>query len=142
MLLTSTTAFAGEHSERLSKCFMASTTEEDKTALVRWIFGAISRYPEVSDIANLSPQTWDEITKSSAHVLQKLIADKCASESRDAILNEGMSGYKSAFETLGSTAVGGLMSDPAVVKAFADLETHMSEEKIMKALMTGTSQGE
>ena len=51
-----------------------------------------------------------------------------------------MSGYKSAFETLGSTAVGGLMTDPAVVKAMSDLENNLSEEKLLKALMTGASQ--
>ena len=102
--------------------------------------GAI--HPDVADMSKLTPQAWDEISRGSAFVFEKLIADKCASESRDAILNEGMAGYKSAFETLGATAVGGLMTDPAVVTAMADLESHLSEEKLMKALMTGVSQGE
>ncbi|MEN1958107.1 hypothetical protein [Luteimonas changyuni] len=142
LLLASNLAMAGEYSERLSACLVASVTAEDKTALVRWIFGAVASHPEVADISGLTPGSWDEISRRSAAVFEKLIADKCASESRDAILNEGMAGYKSAFETLGATAVGGLMTDPAVTKAMADLDSHLSEEKMMKALMTGIPQGE
>src|SRR5690606_37885967 len=34
-----------------------------------------------------------------------------------------------------------LMTDPAVTKAMADLDSHLSEEKLMKARMTGIPQG-
>ncbi len=142
LLSMSNFAVAGEHSDKLSKCLTASITPEDKTALVRWIFGAVANHPDVADIADLTPQKWEEISKNGASVFQKLIADKCASESRDAIINEGMAGYKSAFETLGSTAVGGLMTDPSVEKAMEDLQKHLSQEKLMKALMTGTPQAD
>ena len=142
LLLTSNLAFAGEHTEKLSKCLTSSITSDDKTALVRWIFGSVANHPDVADIANLTPQKWDAISKNGADVFQKLIADKCASESRSAIINEGMAGYQSAFETLGSTAVGGLMSDPTVEKAMGDLQKHLSEDKLMKALMTGASQAD
>ncbi|QIL21082.1 hypothetical protein [Thermomonas sp. HDW16] len=140
LLSISNFAVAGEHSEKLSKCLTSSITPEDQTALVRWIFGAVANHPDVADIANLTPAKWDEISKNGAFVFEKLIADKCASESRSAIINDGMAGYKSAFETLGSTAVGGLMTDPAVAKAMEDLQKYLSEEKLMKALMTGTPQ--
>ncbi|MGY1459318.1 MULTISPECIES: hypothetical protein [unclassified Luteimonas] len=142
LLLASNFANAGEYSDRLSQCLVASVTAEDKTALVRWIFGAVASHPEVADIAQLTPESWLEISKNSASVFEKLIADKCAGESREAIINEGMAGYKSAFETLGATAVGGLMADPSVTAAIAGLDAHLSEEKLMKALMTGAPQGE
>jgi len=142
LLLAGNFASAGEYSDRLSQCLVASVTEEDKTALVRWIFGAVASHPEVADIAKLTPEAWLGISRDSASVFEKLIADKCASQSREAIINEGMAGYKSAFETLGATAMGGLMSDPSVAEAIAGLDAHLSEEKLMKALMTGVSQGE
>lgn len=142
LLLASGFTSAGEHSERLSECLVASVSAEDRTDLVRWIFGAVASHPDVADISGLTPESWDRISKSGAAVFEKLIADKCAGQSRDAILNEGMEGYKSAFETLGATAVGGLMTDPAVTRAMGDLDKHLSEEKVMKALMTGVSQGD
>lgn len=140
LLLAGNVAAAGEHSEKLSQCLTSSITPEDKTALVRWIFGAVANHPDVADITNLTPQKWDEISRNGAFVFQKLIAEKCASESRAAIINEGMAGYKSAFETLGSTAVGGLMTDPSVEKAMEALQKHLNEEKLMKALLTGATQ--
>ena len=140
LILSSGIAAAGESSEKLSKCLVSSTTPEDKQILIRWIFGAVANHPNVSDISNLSPEKWDEISKKSAHVFQKLIAESCSLESREAIMNDGMEGYKSAFETLGSTAVGGLMSDPSVVQAMGKLETYLDSDKLMKALMTGESQ--
>ena len=142
LLLGSHGVVAGEYSDKLSKCLTASITPTDKTALVRWIFGAVASHPDVADMASLTPKKWDEISKGGAAVFQKLIADKCAGESREAIINEGMAGYSSAFEILGSTAVGGLMSDPAVEKAIADLQKHLSEDKLMRALLTGTPQSE
>ena len=140
LLFASASAAAGEHTDKLSACLTNSVTPQDKTALIRWVFGAVAYHPDVADIANVTPQKWEVISKNGAAVFEKLIAETCASESRAAILNEGMSGYKSAFETLGSTAVGGLMTDPAVVKAMSDLENNLSEEKLLKALMTGASQ--
>jgi hypothetical protein len=142
LLLASNFTIASEHSEHLSKCLVTSVTTEEKTALVRWIFGAVASHPGVADISNLTPQTWDEISKSSALVFENLIARKCARESREAILNDGMAGYTSAFETLGTTAMGELMSDPAVIEAMAGLDSHLSQEKLMKALMTGVPQGD
>jgi len=141
LLSVSGVATAGEHSEKLSKCLVSSVTAQDKAALVRWIFGAVASHPDVADIADLTPAKWEDISKNSAAVFEKLIADKCAAESRAAIINEGMAGYKSAFETLGSTAMEGLMSDPSVIRAMGDLQKHLSEDKLMKALMTGTPQG-
>jgi hypothetical protein len=140
LVLSSGISAAGESSEKLTKCLVASTTPEDKQILIRWIFGAVANHPVVSDIANLSPEKWDEISKKSAQVFQKLIAESCANESREAIINDGMAGYKSAFSTLGSTAVGGLMSDPSVVKAMGKLDSYLDSEKLIKALMTGESQ--
>ena len=137
LLIFSGVATAGEYSEKLSKCLVSSTTVEDKHALIRWIFGAVANHPDVADISNLTPEKWDDISRRSAQVFQKLIAEACASESREAIINEGVAGYKSAFETLGSTAVGGLMSDPSVARAMGDLDKYVDQDKLMKALMTG-----
>lgn len=140
LTLMSFNAQAGKYTDALSKCLVSSTTQEDKTALIRWIFGAVANHPQVSDISNITPQSWDSITKDAANVFQNLIAVKCANESREALLNEGTAGYKKAFETLGATAFTGLMDDPKVAGAIGGLEKHLSEEKILKALMTGKSQ--
>ena len=142
LLLSSGLATAGEYSEKLSKCLLSSTTEADRTSLVRWVFGAVASHPEVADLSNLPEEKWDDLSRDAARVFEKLIAETCATESREAILNEGTAGYKSAFETLGSTAVGGLMTDPKVVQAMGGLDKHLSEEKLMKALLTGTSQAQ
>lgn len=140
LLVCSNHAFAGEKSEQLSKCLVESTTQADRTALIRWIFGAVTQHPAVSDMTKLDPKEWQNISKNAAGVFQKLIADKCASQSREALLTDGMEGYKSAFATLGQTAMTGLMDDPSVNKSIADLDKYLDPEKLFKAVMTGTSQ--
>lgn len=142
LLLASSFAMAGEYSDRLAGCLVESASTADRTVLVRWIFGAVASHPDVADISSVTPETWSAISRQGASVFEKLITDTCAAQSREAILNEGMAGYQKAFETLGATAAGGLLSDPSVARAMADLSTHLSEEKIMKALMTGEPQGE
>lgn len=141
LLVIGSSATAGEYTDRLSMCLTSSATPADKTALVRWAFSAIASHPDVSDISNITPVQRKRISSRAAFVFEKLIAEKCAKESRAAILNEGISGYQSAFETLGITATRGMISNPAVTSAMVGFSHYLDEEKIMKALMTGHTQG-
>lgn len=141
LLLASGTTMAGAHSDRLSECLVRSVTEDDRTALVRWTFGAVASHPAVADMATITPPQWDAMSKRGAQVFEKLIADTCVGEARDAIHYEGMAGYKRAFETLGATAMGGLMTDPAVTAAMEGLNRHLDEERLLEALVTGEARG-
>lgn len=133
-------AVAGEYQDKLSKCLKSAITAEDKRQLVRWVFAMYANHPDVSDLSKLTAAQSDDISRKGASVFQKLIADKCASQSREAIINEGMEGYGAAFESLGETAIGGLIEDPSVQKSMEKLYKYLDQEKLMKALMTGSSQ--
>jgi len=130
---------AGEYQAKLSNCLVNSADAADRRILVRWIFAAVASHPDVSDMTRLTPNLLASVSKDAGGVFQKLIAVKCANESREAIINEGATAFKGAFETLGSVAGQGLMSDPSVAKAMAELGKNIDETAIMKAMIPAKS---
>lgn len=126
---------AGAQQERLAQCLVASATEADKQALVRWIFFAMSRHPGVADLARIDDARGEDLTRAAAGVFEELIAKRCARESRAAILEDGMVAFKSAFGTLGEVAMGGIISAPEVNHVIAALNDYANEDRILQALM-------
>ncbi|MBB1059904.1 hypothetical protein [Marilutibacter spongiae] len=140
-LAATANAQAGEFQQRLGQCLVASSTDADKQALVRWIFFAMSRHPGVADLVDIDEVRGEQLTREAAAVFEDLIAQRCAAQSRQAILNEGMSAFQSAFGTLGEVAMGGIITAPEVAHVVGGLARHADEERILRALMTGDKLG-
>ncbi|GAB3338308.1 hypothetical protein [Marilutibacter aestuarii] len=126
---------AGDYQQRLGECLVASSTEADKQALVRWIFYAMSRHPGVADLVDIDDVHGERLTREAAAVFEDLIAQRCAAQSRQAILKEGMAAFQSAFGTLGEVAMGGIITAPEVAHVVGGLARHADEERILRALM-------
>lgn len=119
-------AQAQVQNEALSRCLVASTTEADRIAFVRWMFMAMSKHPEVADLATVTEQQRADATRTTALLLQRLVITDCRQQALDAFRVSGLDGISTAFEVVGEVAVGGLITHPAVNAQFESLATYQN----------------
>ncbi len=125
---------AGPYGDELSKCLVSSTTEKDKTDLVRWIFAATSLHPDVSGIIALTDAQRTEMTRLVGQLFERLLTESCRTQYRDAMLYEGNSTLETSFAVLGQVAMRRLMEHPAVAKGLGELQNFVDQEKLKAVL--------
>ena len=132
--LGSVPAAAGPYSDDLSKCLVRSTGEAEKRTLVKWIFAAVALHPEVADIASVTPAQRAEMTRNTAKIFEKLLADSCRTEVQQAVQYEGPQTIGSSFQVLGQVAARELFSNPNVAANMADLSKYIDQKRIADAM--------
>ena len=133
-LAVTTTAWAGPFTDEMSKCLVRSTSEADKTLLIKWIFAAMSAHPDVRALSSVTPQQGDQLNQQTAQVVMRLLTHSCKHEARQAVEFEGEDTFKASFEVLGRVAMQGLMSDPGVAGYFNGFEKHLDGDALQRAL--------
>lgn len=136
-LLGGLPAVAGPYSDDLSRCLVRSTGDADKRALVKWIFAAVALHPEVADIASVTPDQRAEMTRNTARIFEKLLAESCRTEVQQAVQYEGPQTIGSSFQVLGQVAARELFANPAVAANMADLGRYIDQKRIGEALGKG-----
>ncbi|MBW3138905.1 hypothetical protein KUV56_05075 [Ferrimonas balearica] len=121
---------ASVYTDDLSRCLVERSTTEDKFALVKWMFAAASRHPAVGDIANLSEQEAEQISRDAADLFVRLVSEVCREETRRAVKYDGASAIESAFEVLGQVAGTELFSTPEVIQSLGQLESFIDADKL------------
>jgi hypothetical protein len=129
-LATAESAPAGPYVDEMSRCLVRSTSEADRNFLVKWMFAAAAVHPAVRSIASISDAQRDELNKSAAKLLERLITESCKSEMHNALTYEGAGALQASFQVLGQVAARGLFSDPAVARGMADVDGYMDKPKI------------
>jgi hypothetical protein len=124
-----TSASAGLFADDFARCLVKSSSAEDKTVLIQWIFAAITLNPAVGSISSLSADQRDALNKKTAVLFERLVFTDCHSEAVQAMHNEGDVAMETAFQTLGQVAAQGMLSDPAVTAGLSDLSKHMNKSK-------------
>lgn len=127
-------AKAGVYSDDLSKCLVSSTSDADKTLLMKWIFSAIALNKEVSGYVNMPADVREKINTDAAGLYMRLLTDSCKSQTHDAFKYEGQAAIESAFQLLGQVASQGIFGDPAVQAGMAGLTNHFDEEKLNQVI--------
>lgn len=125
---------AGPFNDKLAICLVKSATESDKTVLMRWVFGAMASHPNVSDLGSVSPVQGAKLSRDAAALFMDLIANRCGSETKEAIKYEGAEAISLSFELLGKVAMQGLMSDAEVKKYMAGLDDHLDAKALQSLL--------
>lgn len=123
-------SFAGIYSDDMAKCLVASTSLQDKTDLVRWIFANAALHPGVADIANVSATDLDAMNRTTAELLERLLTQSCRKQSAEAIRYEGLPAVQQSFQVLGQVAMGELMGHPQVRTGFEAFAKHIDNAKI------------
>ena len=120
---------AGPYSDEMAKCLVNSTSEDDRSMLVQWMFAAFSHHPEVKYLTNITDKQATDLNKAIAKLFTTLMTDRCINETKEAIKYEGNTTIEKSFTVLGSVAARGLMSNPNVTKFTADIEKYMDGKK-------------
>jgi hypothetical protein len=127
---------AGQAGDVLSRCLVDSATQDDRRALVRWIFSAISVHPDLKELSTVDAGKRDELELAAAAVFGRLLAQDCTAQAREAIVSEGTDGYSNAFKTLGELAMGGVVEQAEVTVGMTHLASRIDGQRVMKALLS------
>lgn len=131
---TSTPSLAGPYADAIGQCFANSTTGKDRIELARWVFASMALHPDVVSSSAITPEKRESINKSTGELFNRLLADNCSKEIKEAVKFEGQAALKSAFESLGKLAMQELISNPAVGAGFSGFEKYVDMKKLKKAL--------
>lgn len=127
-------SYAGPYTNDLSKCIVESTTTNDRTAMVKWMFSAISLHPAVKPIASISEEKLKEANKQTAELFMKLLTESCIEQAQKAIKYEGQIAIQSSFRILGQVASQEMFSNPEVAAGISGLEKYFDKEKLESSL--------
>lgn len=131
---TSTPSLAGPYADAIGQCFANSTTGKDRIELARWVFSSMALHPDVAGSSAITPEKRESINQSTGALFNRLLAENCTKEVKEAVKFEGQAALKSAFESLGKLAMQELMSNPAVGAGFSGFEKYVDMKKLKKAL--------
>lgn len=134
LLMSANPVNAGPYSDDLGKCLVASTSEQDKAQLVEWIFFSIALNPKISPYAQIAPDQREATDKKLAGLFERLLAQACAAQAKQAVRYEGTAALTESFKLLGQVAAQEIFSDPAVSAGTARFTRHLDEVKLQEAL--------
>lgn len=132
--LSGTVAEAGVYSDDLGKCLVKSSSPQDQSDLVVWVFSAMSLNPAVRAYTTLTDAQRDAMSRKAAALMTRLLTSDCRTEAVAALKYEGGAAIETSFSLLGEVAVRGLMNDPDVNKAMETLGGDMDKEKLQALL--------
>jgi hypothetical protein len=130
LLGLSARCLAGVYTDELSTCFVDSTSPDDKTALVRWVFVAASAHPAVAPVAKVTAADRDASNKAMGEMVTRLLTGPCKDKAKLAIKYESSAAIQLSFQVLGQAAVGELFSNPAVSGAMDGVGKYIDPTKI------------
>ncbi|MDX1453902.1 MAG: hypothetical protein R3217_00435 [Gammaproteobacteria bacterium] len=133
MLGVAAPAVAGTATDSLGRCLVNSTSPNDRTLLIRWIFAAMSQHPEVATLSMVDAEDAAQLNKDTGELFTTLIADRCRNETRAALEQEGEQAIQAAFSILGQVAMQGIMSAPSVASYMNGLDQHVDAERLQQA---------
>lgn len=130
-LLFTASAQAGTYSNALGRCLVESTSEADKTNLVRWIFAISALHPEVTPISNITDEKRQRMHQQTAEMFQRLMTESCRDELQKAVRYEGANtAIQTSFGLLGQIAMKELMNHSRVNAGFERFGQYVDPEEL------------
>lgn len=139
LLIGVSAATAQTQTANLGRCLADSTTGKDRKNIVKWIVVAMIQHPAMADVSTLSSAQIEQVNKTAAQVMVRLMTVDCRTELRAASKNGGEAAIGKAFETLGEVAMQEVMGDAQVKKALDSLTKYLDLTKIGQALVASTA---
>lgn len=132
--LVSSVAFADPTIDAVGTCLTDSTTGKDRKDLVKWIFVAVSKHPELSELSSVTPAVEEAMNQRLGQLFTRLIAQDCATEIRAMVKVHGVSSLSKPFEVLGRVAMQELMTHPSVAGSLSGLDRYVDQAKLAPVL--------
>lgn len=133
-LCAATPSHAGPYADALAMCLVKSTTSQDKTALVQWMFATASLHPDVKRLSAARKEDRVVLNKRFAGLVESLLTKSCVAETKAALKYEGNSTLESSFNVLGQVASRELFSNPAVASGMAEMTKEVDSNKLQEVL--------
>jgi hypothetical protein len=128
--LAASPAWAGVYTDDLSKCLVESTTAEDRTALVKWMFTAASAHPAIRSLSTVTTADLDSANAATGALFTRLLTESCKPQAQKALRFEGPATIQLSFTVLGQVAGAELFSNPAVTQSMAGLEKYVDSKRL------------
>lgn len=129
-LFVASTANAGPYTDDLSKCLVESTSPEDRTALVRWMFAAMAQHPAVTPLASVSPEKVEESNAAIGKLFMRLLTRSCDDKAKKALQYEGSIAMNQSFTVLGQVAASEIFANPKVTEVMSGLDKYVDKKKL------------
>lgn len=126
-------ALAVTATDALSTCLADNTTGRDRKEMARWVFVGMASHPEIKMLSNVTQAKRDELDKSMATLVTRLMTENCRVQARSAMERDGGEAFKVAFGVVGQLAMQELMSNPNVNASFSDFAKYIDKEKVNSA---------
>ncbi len=133
--LTSQPASAGPYADAMGKCLLDHASQKDRSDLMRWMFANAALHPDVASIASIAPEVRQEIDRTAAALIQRLVFDSCRSEAAAALRAEGSPAMQQAFQMLAQLIGDTLVASPAVGQGSANILRYMDLSRLPLLLM-------
>jgi hypothetical protein len=124
---------AGVYQDKLNTCLDTATTEQDRKDLMEWMFFSIASHPDISKFSNISSTDQERADKKVAKLFQNIFINKCNSEIKEVVRNEGTNALENSFEYLGKIASNGLLLNPKVNERVTYFAKYLDNEKFENA---------
>ena len=121
--------------DAFSRCLIEKVDDGDRRLLVRWGIAAFSKHPDIQDLLTVDEAKFESLTRDAAGLFLSLLTERCVVEFRAAARTMGgRQAVSRAFENLGQTAFGGMVSHPAVVEAISQISRYADDGRVERAL--------
>lgn len=133
---TTQVAMAGPTVDQLSNCLVKSTTAADKTTVLQWTFVALSAHPELKKFSNVNEEQRTQLDKNLAQVLQRILVDQCASQTKAVIAAEGVQAVGDSFQELGQITGEEILENPEVESQLKGVLRYVDLNKLVMTFLT------
>ena len=125
-------ASAGPYADDLAKCFVQSSSTDDRTLFVEWMFAELSLNPSVAPLTSITDVQRAAFTQKSADYYQRLLFKDCRQQAIDGLKYEGSTAMVAGFRIIGQVAVRELMNNPKTHAGMAALTASLNKEKLVE----------
>lgn len=116
--------------QALSECLIDATTEADKSKMMKMMFSAMTRNPELRGLSNIDSESSEKISQDAGKVIESLLLDKCLNQTHRVMRVSGFDGVGNSFEKLHYPLFYGLLKHPDVESAAGDFVKYMDAGRI------------
>lgn len=136
LLGTTQFATAGQTVDQLSDCLVKATTATDKTTVLQWTFSALSAHPDLKALSNVTDVQREQLDQKFAQVLQRVIVEQCAAQTKAVIQTEGLQAVGDSFQELGRSTGEDIIQNPEVKKQLQGVIRYVDLNKLVTTFLT------
>lgn len=129
-------AVAGPTVDQLSDCLVKATTATDKTTVLQWTFVALSTHPDLKSFSNVNEAQKNQLDQKFAQVVQRVIVEQCAAQTKAVIQTEGLQAVGDSFQELGRATGEEILQNPEVKQQLNGLIRYIDLNKLVTTFLT------